>query len=62
VPYHALTGPERDTFNERRALLEHLSFLLRAAAVERERRRAFADEHSGRTSKHSVYYLLVHLI
>lgn len=47
MPYHALTGPERDIFNARRTLLEHLGYHLRCAAVECERRRTLANEESG---------------
>jgi len=52
VPYHSLTGTERETFNARRALLEHLGHLLRSAAVAREHRRALADEQAGKLSEH----------
>jgi hypothetical protein len=35
MPYHALTPTERDTFNARKAILAHLSDLLRRKAVEK---------------------------
>jgi len=56
VPYHALSGPERETFNARQALLEHLGHLLRCAAVARERHRTLADAQAGRISEQSICY------
>ena len=53
MPYHALTGPERGTYNARRRLLERLGHHLRFAAVERERCRTLADKQSGRISESS---------
>ena len=54
MPYHALTGPERETFNARRTILEHLGHLLRSAAVACERHRTLADEQAGKISKQSI--------
>jgi hypothetical protein len=45
MPYHALTHAERDTYNARKRLLEHLGDILRTKAVERERMR-LDDENS----------------
>jgi len=56
VPYHALTGPERETFNARRAFLEHLGHLLRSAAVACERHRTLVDEQAGRFSEQLIYF------
>ncbi|XP_060565293.1 ankyrin repeat and MYND domain-containing protein 1-like isoform X3 [Ruditapes philippinarum] len=44
TPYHALTHAERETFINRRKLLEHVGDILRIKAVDREKRR-LDDEH-----------------
>ncbi|XP_052215690.1 ankyrin repeat and MYND domain-containing protein 1-like isoform X2 [Dreissena polymorpha] len=44
TPYHALTHAERETFINRKKLLEHIGDIMRTKAVEREKRR-LEDEH-----------------
>jgi len=59
VPYHALTGAERETYNARRRLLECLGRHLRHAAVERQRCRMLADKHAATTGA-SVLHSFLH--
>lgn len=47
TPYHALTHAERETFINRRKLLEHIGDILRAKAVEREKRRLDDEQREG---------------
>ncbi|XP_052104362.1 ankyrin repeat and MYND domain-containing protein 1-like isoform X1 [Mytilus californianus] len=51
MPYHALTHAERDTYNARKKLLEHLGDILRTKAVERERFRLEDDNSQGIRSR-----------
>jgi len=60
MPYHALTDPERDVFNARRALLEHLGHLVRSAAARHDRHRMLTDEQSAAFSE--SYILTVHFL
>lgn len=61
MPYHALTHAERDTYNARKKLLEHLGDILRTKAVERERFRLEDDNSQGIRSK-SLWITVTHII
>ncbi|WAR27282.1 ANMY1-like protein, partial [Mya arenaria] len=47
TPYHALTHAERETFINRKKLLEHIGDIMRDKAVEREKRRLDDEERVG---------------
>lgn len=47
TPYHALTHSQRETFINRRKLLEHIGDILRTKAVEREKRRLDDEQRDG---------------
>lgn len=47
VPYHALAPADRETYNGRNKLLEHLAQLLRKQAVEEETKRFKAEDELG---------------
>ncbi|KAL4220009.1 metal ion binding [Mactra antiquata] len=47
TPYHALTHSERETFINRRKLLEHIGDILRTKAVDREKRRLDDEQRDG---------------
>lgn len=47
VPYHALAPADRETFNARKRLLEHLGHLQRQKAVERETKRFQTEDELG---------------
>jgi ankyrin repeat protein len=60
VPYHALTGSERETFNARHKLLEHIGHRLRQQAIEQERQRLLEEEKAGKLSRNpSASFLYV---
>ncbi|CAH1780583.1 unnamed protein product [Owenia fusiformis] len=60
MPYHALTYAERDTYNARRALLDHVGTIMRGAAIEKERDR-LEDEmrHGQRSASPSENFVFV---
>ncbi len=49
MPYHSLSQTERETFNSRKQMLEHLGSVLRAKAVEQDR--STWEDEEGRRSE-----------